>query len=72
MDERGNPIPGSYNFDSRNIPKGLLTDMDGRYTIQVRPTDALRVSFIGYKTDIVAIKGKTKVNITFESHCREY
>ena len=29
----------------------------------MKPDDVLRVSFIGYKPEIVAIKGKTKVNI---------
>lgn len=31
--------------------------------INVRPTDALRVSFVGYKTEVVELKGKTKINI---------
>ena len=41
----------------------VATDVEGRYTINVRPTDALRVSFVGYKTEVVELKGKTKINI---------
>ena len=32
--------------------------------IPVKPDDILQVSFIGYKTEIVPIKGKTKINVT--------
>ena len=37
--------------------------MDGRYTLAVKPDDVLRVSFVGYKPEVVPIKGKTKVNV---------
>ncbi|MFR1239836.1 MAG: carboxypeptidase-like regulatory domain-containing protein [Butyricimonas faecihominis] len=62
VDENGNPIPGATVL-IQGTSQGVATNMDGRYTINVRPTDALRVSFIGYKTAIVELKGKTKVNV---------
>ena len=63
VDERGNSIPGATVL-IQGSTQGVATDMDGRYTIHAKPTDALRISFIGYKTEIVAIKGKTRLNIT--------
>ena len=62
VDEKGNPIPGATVL-IQGTTQGVATDADGRYTISVRPTDALRVSFIGYKTEVVEPKGKTKINI---------
>ncbi|HJF71792.1 MAG TPA: TonB-dependent receptor [Butyricimonas virosa] len=62
VDEKGNPIPGATVL-IQGTTQGVATDMDGNYTINVRPTDALRVSFIGYKTEVVELKGKTKMNI---------
>lgn len=62
VDEKGNPIPGATVL-IQGTTQGVATDADGRYTINVRPTDVLRVSFIGYKTEIVELKGKTKVNV---------
>ena len=62
VDEKGNPIPGASVL-IQGTTQGVATDTDGNYTINVHPTDALRVSFIGYKTEVVPLKGKTKLNI---------
>lgn len=62
VDEKGNPIPGATVL-IQGTSQGVATDVEGRYTINVRPTDALRVSFVGYKTEVVELKGKTKINI---------
>ena len=62
VDEKGNPIAGA-TVVIQGTTQGLATDADGKYTIKVRPEDALRVSFIGYKTEVVPIKGKVKLNI---------
>ena len=62
VDEKGNPIPGATVL-IQGTTQGVATDTDGNYAISVRPTDALRVSFIGYKTEVVELKGKTKMNV---------
>lgn len=62
VDEKGNPIPGATVL-VQGTTQGVASDADGRYTISARAEDALRVSFIGYKTEVVAIKGKEKINI---------
>ena len=62
VDEKGNPIPGATVLIQGTTP-GVATDADGRYTINTRPEDALRISFIGYKTEVVPLKGKTKLNV---------
>ena len=62
VDEKGNPIPGATVL-IQGTTQGVATDADGRYTINTRSEDALRISFIGYKTDVVPLKGKTKLNV---------
>lgn len=62
VDEKGNPIAGATVL-IQGTTQGVASDAEGRYTIQARPTDVLRVSFIGYETGVVEIKGKERVNI---------
>ena len=62
VDEKGNPIPGATVL-IQGTTQGVATDGEGRYTITARPEDALRFSFIGYKPEVVPIKGKTRLNV---------
>ena len=62
VDEKGNPIPGATVL-IQGTTQGVATDADGSYTINTRSEDALRISFIGYKTEVVPLKGKTKLNV---------
>jgi len=49
VDKDGFPIIGA-TVAVKDVPgKGVITDVEGRYTINVKPTDILRFSFIGYK-----------------------
>lgn len=43
--------------------QGTTTDMDGRYSIEVRPTDVLDVSYLGFNTEQVPVKGKETLNV---------
>jgi len=62
VDENGNPLPGAAVI-IHGTTQGVSTDMDGRYTLNVRPDDVLTFSFIGYKEEVIPIKGKTTVNV---------
>ena len=61
-DEKGNPLPGAAVI-IHGTTQGVSTDMEGHYTLNVRPDDVLRFSFIGYKEEVIPIKGKTMVNV---------
>lgn len=63
FDEKGNPIPGA-TIVIHGTTQGVASDNEGKFSISVRPDDILQVSFIGYKPEIVPIKGKTKINVT--------
>lgn len=62
VDEKGNPVPGA-TVVIQGTTQGVASDAEGNYTIPVKPDDILRVSFIGYKPEVVEVKGKTKLNI---------
>lgn len=46
LDEKGNPLPG-VTITIAGSTKGVITDTDGNYSIEVKPTDKLTFSFIG-------------------------
>ncbi|WP_065219054.1 MULTISPECIES: TonB-dependent receptor [Butyricimonas] len=62
VDEKGNPVAGA-TVVIHGTTRGVASDAEGQYSIDARPDDVLRVSFIGYKTETVDIKGKTRLNV---------
>lgn len=62
LDEKGNSLPGATVVVQGKMT-GAVTDMKGRYTIKVGPKDALTFSFVGYKTQIVLVEGKEKIDV---------
>lgn len=37
--------------------------MEGRYSIEAKPDDVLKITFVGYKDEVIPIKGKTKIDV---------
>ena len=66
VDEKGDPIPGA-SVIVHGTTQGVATDADGRYTLRVSADAVLQVSFIGYKTETVAVEGKDRINVQLES-----
>ena len=62
VDENGVPLPG-VSVMIQGSKKGVASNVDGKFTIKVRKNDVLRFSFLGYKNEIVAVKGKTTVSV---------
>ena len=65
VDENGVPLPG-VNIIVQGTKRGVATDVDGKFSIQVKKSDVLRMSFIGYKDEYVAVKGRTTVKVEME------
>ena len=64
LDELGEPVIGvtvRVKNDKRN---GTITNADGRYVISVSKNATLIFSYIGYRTQEVAVKGRNTVNVT--------
>ena len=62
-DEKGEPIPGA-SVIVYGTSQGVATDVDGRYTLMMPKDGVLQVSFVGYKTETIPVKGKARVNVT--------
>ena len=61
----GYGLPG-VTIQVKGTSAGTVTDMDGNYKLAADNNDTLVFSFVGYKTKEVAIKGKTKIDVTLE------
>jgi TonB-linked SusC/RagA family outer membrane protein len=69
-DEKGESIVG-VNVIIKNTLNGTITDVDGNYSIVVKATDTLQVSFVGYNVEIIPVKGKTKINVVLREDLTE-
>jgi TonB-dependent starch-binding outer membrane protein SusC len=66
VDQDGQPIPGVTILDDNNKTNGTVTDFDGNYTISVPSDGTIKVSFIGYQSQSIAVSGQTNINISLE------
>ena len=65
-DNTGETVIGASVVEKGNTTNGVITDLDGNFTLTV-PSDATLVfSYIGMKTQEVAVKGRTILNITMD------
>lgn len=66
VDESGESLIGvSVRIKSASI--GTATDVNGNFTIQAEEGATLVLSYVGFKTKEVLVKGKKHMNITLES-----
>lgn len=61
-DNSGEPIPGA-NVVVKGTTNGTVTDIDGKYTIEVPNNATLTISFIGYTTKDVKVGSQPTVNV---------
>ncbi|RHR36803.1 SusC/RagA family TonB-linked outer membrane protein [Parabacteroides sp. AF18-52] len=62
-DERGEPVIGA-NVVVKGTTNGTVTDMDGKYTLEVSPGAVLQISYIGYNTQEVKVGSVNVVNVS--------
>ena len=64
-DENGVPLAGASVME-KGKGNGTITDFDGNYTIEVEDDAVLQVSYLGYKSQEVAVNGQSTINIQLE------
>ena len=62
-DETGLPMIGAGVIEEGNLSNGTVTDIDGNYTITVPADASLNFNFISYKTEIVKVDGRAKIDV---------
>ena len=70
VDDDGNPVPGATVI-IYGTTQGVATDSKGEYVLMAQPDAVLQFSFIGYKTETVALEGRTKVDVALKSESKD-
>lgn len=66
-DERGEPIIGA-NIIEKGSTNGTVTDIDGRFTLEVADNALLQVSYIGYNSLEISTIGKSTIHISLKEN----
>ncbi len=69
-DQQGAPLPG-VTITILGTTRGVITDNDGSYSIDVASTDRLVYSFIGLESQIVDVGNQTTINVTMKEKTEE-
>ncbi len=62
-DPAGSPLPGVNLFPKDNQSLGAITDMDGRFSIQVSERDVLIFSYVGFANREVMVHGQSTIEV---------
>lgn len=67
-DHSGEPLIGVTVFVKERPNIGTATDINGNYLIDVLPDDVLEFSYVGYKTQDVAVAGRGLLDVVLEQN----
>ena len=65
IDENGDPMIG-VNVTIDGTSRGTITDVDGRFTLEVGRGQTLTFSYIGYRDYSVRLAGETSLDVTMK------
>ncbi|WP_294616224.1 TonB-dependent receptor [uncultured Bacteroides sp.] len=64
-DNSGEPVIGA-NVTEKGTTNGMITDLDGKFSLTVQKNATMVISYIGYITQEIAVKGNANLNITLK------
>ena len=64
-DENGEELPG-VNILIKNSSTGVVTGIDGKYRISVKPADVLVFSYVGFVSEEILVGQQTTINLTLK------
>ena len=65
LDGAGAPVTGA-TVQIQGKAGGVITDIDGNFTIEVGESDVLQITFIGLETQLVPVRGKASMKIVMK------
>ena len=65
FDASGEPLIG-VNVSVKGTTIGIITDMDGKYQLEVPANATLLFSYIGYQTQEIAVGNQSSINVTLK------
>ena len=71
VDVNGEPVIGASVVE-KGTTNGGITDINGKFTLNVKPGSTLQISFVGYQTqEIKATKTVLRISVVdFKAQCR--
>lgn len=69
-DAAGAPLPG-VTITILGTTRGVITDNDGTYSIEVKSTDRIVFSYIGFDSQIFDIGNQNQINVKMQEKARE-
>ena len=64
--ENGEPLPGA-NVLVQGTTRGVITNPEGTYTIQVEASSVLTFSFVGFEPQDISVGNRTEINVTLKA-----
>lgn len=61
-DTTGEPVIGA-NVVEKGTTNGTITDLDGKYSLDVSPNSVLQITYVGYNPQELKINGRSAINI---------
>jgi TonB-linked SusC/RagA family outer membrane protein len=69
-DVQGEPLAGA-GVKEKGVQNGVATDLNGEFALTVQPDAVLEISFLGYITREVPVRGQTRLNILLEEDAEQ-
>jgi len=66
-DTSGEPIIGA-SVVQKGTSNGIITDLNGKFSLNVPANSTISISFIGYKSQEIQVAGKTQFNIVLKEN----
>lgn len=66
IDRTGEAVIGANIVEKHLTTNGTITDVDGKFTMEISPEATLIVSYIGYVTQEIAVENRTQVQIILQ------
>ena len=54
----------------KGTTRGVVTDLDGNFTITASPTDTLTVNYVGYASQVIPVGGQTMISFTLSEEVK--
>ena len=64
VDPNGEPVIGANILEKGTKDNGTISDIDGKFSLNVEDNATLLVSFVGFKNMEIPVKGKNSLKIT--------
>ena len=69
-DDEGELLPGA-SIRVKGSTRGVTTDVDGSYSINVMPDDVLEIAYISFETQEIPVRNQRTINITLKPKTNE-